>query len=122
MYTHLDDANNRGTLALELDHAIAQLQPSGLVMAAPGDWRVLQSLRAVAVQRKLPLDLRDDTHLYGTVRDFAEHAKARKQLRNKHGILMEGKDPMGGQWNFDADNRESFGKAGPQNVPQPTLL
>ena len=33
---------------------------------------------------------------------------------------MDGKEPVGGQWNFDADNRESFGKAGPQDVPAPT--
>ncbi len=129
VYTQLDDADNQGTLALQLSEAISQLQPSGLVMTAPGDWRVLQSLRAVASQNNLPLDLRDDTHFFSTVREFAAHAKGRKQLRleywyrelrHKHGILMEGKDPIGGQWNFDADNRESFGKAGPQNVPPPT--
>ncbi len=128
-YTQLDDADNRGTLALELAHAITQLHPATLVITAPGDWRVLQSLRAVAAAHALPLDLRDDTHFFSTVRDFAAHAKGRKQLRleywyrelrQKHGILMDGKAPVGGQWNFDADNRESFGKAGPQNVPPPT--
>lgn len=129
IYTRLDDADNRGTLALELDKAITQLQPAGLVLTAPGDWRVLQSLRAVAAEHRLALDLRDDTHFFSTVREFAAHAQGRKQLRleywyrelrHKHGVLMEGKDPVGGQWNFDADNRESFGKAGPQNVPPPT--
>jgi deoxyribodipyrimidine photolyase-related protein len=128
IYTQLDDANNQGTLALELSQAITQLQPAGLVMTAPGDWRVLQSLRAVAGNHQLPLDLRDDTHFFSTVREFAAHAKGRKQLRleywyrelrHKHGILMNGKEPVGGQWNFDADNRESFGKAGPQHVPPP---
>jgi deoxyribodipyrimidine photolyase-related protein len=127
--TRLDATGNQGTLALELARAIAELQPTGLVLTAPGDWRVLQSLRAVAQQARLPLELRDDTHFFSTVRDFAEHAKGRKQLRleywyrelrKKHGIMMEGKEPVGGQWNFDADNRESFGKAGPQNVPPPT--
>jgi deoxyribodipyrimidine photolyase-related protein len=116
-------------LALQLTHAIAQLQPLGLVLTAPGDWRVLQSLRAVASAHQLPLDLRDDTHFFSTVREFAAHAKGRKQLRleywyrelrRKHNILMDGTDPLGGQWNFDADNRESFGKTGPQNVPPPT--
>lgn len=129
IYTPLDDARNLGTLGLELDAAITQLRPTGLVLTAPGDWRVLQSLRAVAAQHQVPLDLRDDTHFFSTVREFAAHAKGRKQLRleywyrelrHKHAVLMDGKDPVGGQWNFDADNRESFGKTGPQQVPPPT--
>jgi len=128
-YTRLDDAGNLGSLPLELGKAIAQLQPAALILTAPGDWRVLQSVRAVATQHQLTLDLRDDTHFFSTVREFAAHAKDRKQLRleywyrelrREHGILMEGKEPVGGKWNFDADNRESFGKAGPQNVPSPT--
>ena len=129
VYARLGDAKTRGTLALALDTTIAQLRPAALVLTAPGDWRVLQNLRAVATQHQLPLDLRDDTHFFSTVREFAAHAKGRKQLRleywyrelrHKHGVLMDGKDPVGGQWNFDADNRESFGKTGPQNVPPPT--
>jgi deoxyribodipyrimidine photolyase-related protein len=63
------------------------------------------------------------------VRDFAQHAEGRKQLRleffyremrQKTGILMEGKQPIGGQWNFDADNRASFGKKGPPPLPKPS--
>ena len=129
LYTKLDDARQCRSLALQLAQAIAQLHPSGLVLTAPGDWRVLQSLRAAATASQLPLDLRDDTHFFSTVREFAAHAQGRKQvrleywyreLRHKHGILMDGKNPVGGQWNFDADNRESFGKTGPKNVPPPT--
>jgi len=127
MYSQLDDADNTGTLAGELSKAIAQVKPQQLVMTAPGDWRVLQSLRAVAQQHDLPLEIKDDTHFFSTVRDFAAHAKDRKQLRleyfyrelrQKNGILMEGKKPIGGQWNFDADNRGSFGKQGP-GTPSP---
>ena len=128
-YIRLDDPDNLGSLAQELSKAVTQLQPTALVLSAPGDWRVLQSLRGMAAQHGLPLDLRDDLHFFSTVREFAAHAEGRKQLRleywyrelrRKHKILMEGKDPVGGQWNFDADNREAFGKAGPQNVPPPT--
>jgi len=128
-YTRLGDSAHAGTLAQQLKQSITQLQPARLILTAPGDWRVLQSLRAVADAQALPLDLRVDTHFFSTVREFAAHAKGRKQLRLeywyrelrlKHGILMEGKAPVGGQWNFDVDNRESFGKAGPQNVPPPT--
>ena len=129
VYTRLDEADNLGTLQAELGKAITQLKPVGLVVVAPGDWRVLQHLRAAARAHGVPLDIRDDAHFFSTVRDFAAHAQGRKQLRleywyrelrRKHGVLMDGDEPVGSQWNFDADNRESFGKTGPQNVPQPT--
>ena len=127
-YTRLDCAGNPGTLAGVLVADITRLRPAALLLTAPGDWRVLQSLRAVAASAGLPLELRDDRHFYSTVRDFAAHAAGRKQLRmeyfyremrRRHGVLMDGSEPAGGQWNFDADNRESFGRAGPVDVPVP---
>ncbi len=127
-YTRLDDADNAGTLAGELRRAIVRLKPQGLVMTAPGDWRVLQAMRAVAAECGLPLEIREDRHFFSTVREFAEHAKGRKQLRleywyralrQKHGVLMDGDAPAGGQWNFDADNREAFGKEGPVGLRPP---
>jgi deoxyribodipyrimidine photolyase-related protein len=128
-YSRLDDAHNAGSLANELDKAIQTLHPQQLVMTAPGEWRVLQSFREIAKKYHLPLEVRDDTHFFSTVREFAEHAKGRKQLRQeffyrelrqKTGILMDGKKPIGDQWNFDEDNRGSFGKAGPGILPPPT--
>ena len=125
-YARLDDACNRGTLAAELRASIDMLQPAALVMTAPGDWRVLQALRGVAQAAHKPLDIRDDRHFFSTVREFAAHAQGRKQLRleywyrelrSRTGILMEGGKPVGGQWNFDADNRESFGAKGPGELP-----
>ncbi|GAA6140654.1 cryptochrome/photolyase family protein [Hydrogenophaga sp. 5NK40-0174] len=127
-YTQLDDEDNTGTLSGELAKAIEALHPEGLVLTAPGDWRVLQAIKTVAKEHSLPLDLRDDTHFFSTVREFAAHAKGRKQLRleywyralrKKHNILMDDDgQPVGGQWNFDADNRDNFGKNGPKHVPK----
>ena len=61
-YSRLDDADNTGTLAGEIARTLRQVTPCALVMTAPGDWRVLQSLRSVARDHQLPLDVRDDTH------------------------------------------------------------
>jgi deoxyribodipyrimidine photolyase-related protein len=126
------------TLAAVLAQSIARHRPTGLILCAPGDWRVLQALRGVANCAAVPLELRDDRHFYTTVRDFAAHAKGRKQLRleyfyrelrQKTGVLMQAPSadstqsaqPLGGQWNFDADNREAFDKKrGPPPVPPPT--
>lgn len=129
LYSNLDADDNTGTLAGELDKAIRLHRPTQLVMTAPGDWRVLEQLRGVAKEHDLPLDIRDDTHFFSTVREFSQHASKRKQLRleffyremrQKTGVLMAGGKPVGGQWNFDADNRGSFGKQGPGALPKPT--
>ena len=129
-YMALDDASNLGSLAAQLKSDIARLRPQRLVMTAPGDWRVLQALKAVAAETGLPLDVREDRHFFTTVRDFQAYAKGRKQLRleyfyreqrQRHHVLMdrsvEGSEPCGGQWNFDAENRQPFAKTGPQGVP-----
>jgi deoxyribodipyrimidine photolyase-related protein len=42
-----------------------------------------------------------------------------REQRKRHRVLMDPQDedaPLGGQWNFDADNREAFGSAGPGTV------
>jgi deoxyribodipyrimidine photolyase-related protein len=125
-WTRLDDPGNRGTLAAELRHAIDTHRPRRLVMTAPGDWRVWRSLAAVAEAAGLPLEVRQDRHFYSSVREFATHAKGRsslrleyfyRELRRKHGVLMQDDQPIGGRWNFDADNREAFGVKGPGALP-----
>jgi deoxyribodipyrimidine photolyase-related protein len=74
----------------------------------------------------LALEVREDRHFFGTVRDFAAHATGRKslrleyfyrELRQRHGVLMHEGQPIGGRWNFDADNRGAFGPEGPGQVP-----
>lgn len=126
-YTSLDDPDNRGTLADQLTADIARLAPTSLLMTAPGDWRVLESLRQVAVDAGIPLEIREDRHFFCTVSEFAAHLHERSTLRMEYfyreqrrrfGILMtpDGK-PEGGAWNFDADNRKAFPAQGPGMVP-----
>ncbi|MCZ4317280.1 cryptochrome/photolyase family protein [Comamonadaceae bacterium G21597-S1] len=125
-YTRLDDAGNRGSLGRELQAAIARLRPARLVMTEPGDWRVLQALQSVAEAAGVPLDVREDRHFFVSRRAFAVHVQSRKSLRMEyfyreqrrhHRVLMDGDEPAGGQWNFDADNRNAFGASGPGPVP-----
>jgi deoxyribodipyrimidine photolyase-related protein len=125
-YTRLVAPGNDGSLRAQLQADILRLKPTQLVMTAPGDWRVLEAIKAVAEAHKLPLDIREDRHFFSSIRDFAAHAQGRKSLRmeyfyreqrKRHQVLMQGDEPVGGRWNFDVDNREAFGAAGPDNVP-----
>ena len=130
-YTRLDDPANQGSLQAQLPADLARLRPTGLVMTAPGDWRVLQAIKGAAQTHGLPLDIREDRHFYCSVREFSAHARGRKslrmeyfyrELRKRHGVLMQGDAPEGGQWNFDSDNRGAFGAAGPGAVPPRALF
>jgi deoxyribodipyrimidine photolyase-related protein len=127
-YITLDDPTNTGTLAGELARAVRALGPAKALLTAPGDWRVLQALRAQAQALSLPLELREDRHFYTTARDFAAYAQGRKtlrlelfyrEMRRRHRVLMDGDRPTGGQWNFDAANREAFPASGPRPLPTP---
>jgi deoxyribodipyrimidine photolyase-related protein len=96
-----------------------------VVLTEPGEWRVQQALTRTAQAAGVAIEFREDRHFLCTRAMFEAHAKGRKQLRmeyfyremrQRHRVLMEGdaKDqPAGGQWNFDADNREAFGREGP---------
>jgi deoxyribodipyrimidine photolyase-related protein len=129
-YIRLDAPGTAASLGAQLQRDIDRLRPARLVMTAPGDWRVLQAIKAVAETTGLPLDIREDRHFFVSVREFAAHARGRKSLRmeffyreqrKRHRVLMQdgehAGEPIGGQWNFDAENRAAFEAAGPGAVP-----
>ncbi len=106
---------------------LAELDPERIGALLPGDHRVLKTLQATAEEAGIPLDVEDDPHFLVALEDFREWARDRKRFlledfyrwrRKETGILMEGpKEPVGGEWNYDGDNRKPFGKAGPGDVP-----
>ncbi|MGL4551885.1 MAG: cryptochrome/photolyase family protein, partial [Gemmataceae bacterium] len=113
------------TLAGQLAADVKALRPASLVVAEPGDWRVRESLKPAGVE------VRPDRHFYSTPEQFAAFARGRKSLRlehfyrpmrREHRVLMDGDGPCGGEWNYDADNRGRFGKAGPGLVPEPAAF
>ncbi|HBH25828.1 MAG TPA: cryptochrome/photolyase family protein [Rhodospirillaceae bacterium] len=108
-YMRLDAPGNTGSLAGEIARARARHKAARVVATAPGEWRVLDEMRAWADE------IRPDARFLCAPEDFARWAKGRKQLRmehfyremrRRHDVLMEGDAPAGGRWNFDADNRK----------------
>ena len=117
------------TLAQALAETLAAVAVQRIVLTQPGEWRVLQALRAAADAAGVPLDVRDDDHFLCSDTEFAAHARGRKQLRmeyfyremrKRHHVLMDGEQPAGGEWNYDAENRSGFGAKGPGFIPPPT--
>ncbi len=82
-----------------------------VIATEPGEWRLIEALTHCPV----PVDQRPDDRFIASHQDFAGWAKGRKALRmeyfyrdmrRKTGLMMEGDDPAGGQWNYDHDNRK----------------
>ena len=122
------DGHGDASLATGLGAEITASKPAAIICVEPGDLRVTALLQDTCSAHNIPLDLRADSHFLCGCAEFSQWAGANKSLRmeffyrvmrRKHNILMQGEEPEGAQWNFDADNRKAFGKAGPQEVPTP---
>lgn len=121
-------AHLEATLAEALAADLVPLKPERVIVVEPGEWRLWGALADTCTAAHVAFEQRADTHFIGSLTDFEAWMDGRKQPRMEHfyrlmrqrtGWLMQGKQPQGGQWNFDHDNRESFGKEGPGVVPTP---
>ena len=115
-YVTLDDPDNTGAVPSELQRWHALLLPDEVHLSETGDWRLEQSLRECG----LPIHWHSDSRFLCTRGEFADWAAGKKQLRmeffyremrRKSRLLLNGDGtPVGGAWNFDADNRKSLPK------------
>jgi deoxyribodipyrimidine photolyase-related protein len=116
------------SLGAALQGDLARLRPERVVLVQPGEYRVARELETAAAAAAVPLETRPDDHFFVTPDEFSSWARGRRELRLEYfyrwlrrrtGILMDGDQPAGGRWNFDAENRGAFGAAGPGLLPQP---
>ncbi len=111
-----------------LSHSIRKYQPRKIVFVRPGEWSVWNEIKKTALQWNVTLEERPDNHFMCSHEDFFAYAKDKKklvmeffyrQMRKKYHVLMEKFSPLGGQWNYDRENRRSFGREGPPDLEAP---
>ena len=104
------------------------LRPEALWICEPGEWRLQQDIETVAQATGVELTWHEDGHFLCSRTRFADWVRGRKEwrmehfyraMRREHRVLMAGDEPLGGQWNFDTDNRRAYPKAGPGAIPEP---
>ena len=114
-YVTLDAKGNRGSFTEQLGAAIGRHGPERVVVTEAGECRVRQMQASWAERFALPVDILPDERFLCPTADFARWAAGRKQLRMEYfyremrrrtGLLMDGDEPAGGRWNFDAENRK----------------
>jgi deoxyribodipyrimidine photolyase-related protein len=114
-YVKYDDQNNTGSLFGEVARLVKQHKISEVIITAPGEFRLQTEMASWSEKIGLPVTLKDDDRFLCTVAEFSSWAESRKQLRmeyfyremrRKYSILMNQGEPIGGQWNYDAENRK----------------
>lgn len=89
-----------------------------------GEYDVSEEIRKACAKSNTTLRIFEDESFLISVKDFRHYAAGRsglrmeffyRMMRARLGILMDRpkQTPEGGRWNFDSENRGSFGKGGP---------
>jgi deoxyribodipyrimidine photolyase-related protein len=126
-YVRLDDPRNSGSFTGELERAIARHRPTRIIVTEPGEWRVGEMMDGWSSRVGVPVEIREDDRFFASRERFAKWAHGRKsyrmeffyrEMRKETGLLMAADAPVGGAWNYDADNRKSL----PASVVPPKRL
>lgn len=127
-YIHLNDPGNQQSFTGNLKSLLEETGASGIECMLPDEWRLDKEFKSFESELGVPVNLVDSEHFL-TERDFlGKFFEGKKvwimesfyrEMRRKYNILMEedGKSPLTGKWNYDAENRKKLPKK--IEVPQP---
>ena len=117
IYLRLDDPDNQQSLASQLPLLIENEGITRFEYQLPDEFRLDQLLQSTCVSLGIPCQAVDTEHFL-TSREFLnDFFKGKKtflmetfyrEMRKKYQVLMDGKEPITGQWNYDQDNRQSL--------------
>lgn len=126
-YVFIDDADNSQCLITEIKKAYRSYNAKEIIVTWPYDYRLLQQFEELS--KEYPVAIIEDERFLISKLEFSKWAEQKKQLRmeflyrdlrKKYNILMHQGEPVGGQWNYDQENRKSPPKD--LNIPSPHHL
>lgn len=128
LYIALDDPRNAGTFADNLRWIQLVTGATTLAYQLPDERRVDQHLQALQRSWSGPVEVAGTEHFLTERTHLAELFRGKRQylmerfyrdMRERTGLLMDGDRPVGGAWNFDAENR---GRPPKGHLAPPPLL
>ena len=114
-YTKYTDSENGGSFTGEVSRALKNHRISQILVTEPSEYAVMQEVESWREKFDAEVEICPDKRFLCTTESFTKWAKGRKQLRmeyfyremrREHKILMNGDEPVGGQWNYDSENRK----------------
>ena len=114
-YIPLEDVTRKDSLKKLLVGFIKQHAIKHCMVTQPSEYHWQQEVQSCDEQAGCHVELLDDHRFLCTNEQFSAFAAGKKQLRmelfyrqmrQQHQVLMDGDKPIGGQWNYDQDNRK----------------
>jgi deoxyribodipyrimidine photolyase-related protein len=126
IYLRLDDKENQGSIVENIRYYIAKEKCDVWAYQLPDEYRLDEALNLLKDSLEIPCRVADTEHFLSQREDLGAFFKGKKtylmesfyrNMRKKYDILMDGENPVDGQWNFDKQNRKSLPEA--QKVIEP---
>ena len=115
IYQHYDHDHGANNFSELLQDAAEQTGLQNIVMTRASEYRVYDWQRQFQESWPGQVQLYEDDRFLASHEDFAIWAKGKRQLRmeffyremrRKYNILLDEDKPVGGQWNYDSENRK----------------
>jgi deoxyribodipyrimidine photolyase-related protein len=117
IYCKLDDKENQQDLEKNITDLVEKHGFEHFEYQLPDEYRLDMQLKQICQSLSISSNPYDSEH-FMTERDFLEKFfKGKKtfllesfyrEMRKKHDILMDGKEPLTGKWNYDHENRNKL--------------
>ncbi len=128
-YIQLDAPENEQDLCKNLTAILNQYKAEKFEYQLPDEYRLDQQLQEFAAQWDREVEVVDTEHFMTTRSTWATFYAGKKQrimeffyrkMRKDFHLLMSGEQPLGGQWNFDKNNRNQW-RGTPEIPPAYTM-
>lgn len=128
-YIKFSDVANMEDAKSKIKHMLSTGPFNHIIVTHPGEYHILEDIQNLKNELNISVEMREDNRFLCTFNEFRTWAKDRKQLRmeyfyremrKKYNILMQNHEkPIGGQWNYDAENRKP--PKGGLSIPMPYI-
>jgi len=117
IYLTLDDPENKRSISANVKWLIEREEFSVFEYQLPDEYRLDQELKKLSATLNIPSKGVDSEHFLTKRDELATFFKGKKSylmesfyrsMRKKYDLLMINKEPEGGKWNFDHENRHGW--------------
>ncbi|EWH11951.1 hypothetical protein DS2_02168 [Catenovulum agarivorans DS-2] len=131
LYLTLDQTRHFTNLNQLITDLVNHYQSDKFEYQLPDEFRLRQQLQQIAKQLPCVTSCAQTEHFFLADDELGRYFTAGKshrmeafyrKMRKRFAILMEGDEPVGGKWNFDANNRNKLKARDLADIPQPLMF